>query len=123
MVNQFAGDGRPQTPQDWQHRIYEVLDLFSPGAPIDEGALLAGRGKQIDQLVEVLFQRGQHAILYGERGVTTFFIGATLPLKRFFLEPPTKASSLSTILPGPPSGVPSSFIARRRRWHMNQAVL
>ena len=54
---------------DWQAKIYEVLDLFSPGAPIDESDLLAGREAQIDRLVETVFQRGQHAILYGERGV------------------------------------------------------
>jgi DNA polymerase III delta prime subunit len=65
----FAGDGRQLDKRDWQSKIYEVLDLFSPGAPIDEGTLLAGRGKQIDQLIEAVFQRGQHAILYGERGV------------------------------------------------------
>jgi Cdc6-like AAA superfamily ATPase len=65
----FTGTGGPQTDADWQSKIYEVLDIFSPGAPIDEGALLAGRGKQIERLVEALFQRGHHAILYGERGV------------------------------------------------------
>jgi DNA polymerase III delta prime subunit len=65
----FTGDGRQLDDTDWQLKIYDALDLFSPGAPIDEGQLLAGRGKQIDQLVEVVFQRGQHAILYGERGV------------------------------------------------------
>ena len=56
-------------PEDWQNKIYEVLDIFSPGAPIDESALLAGRSVQIERLIETVFQRGQHAILYGERGV------------------------------------------------------
>ncbi|MEA3044161.1 MAG: hypothetical protein QOH47_1999 [Sphingomonadales bacterium] len=69
MNELFTGDGRQLDDTDWQLKIYDALDLFSPGAPIDEGQLLAGRGKQIDQLVEVVFQRGQHAILYGERGV------------------------------------------------------
>ncbi|MDP5279926.1 ATP-binding protein [Sphingomonas sp. DG1-23] len=59
----------PQTDEDWQAKIYEALDLFSPGAPIDEAGLLAGRKSQIDKLLDAVLQRGQHAILYGERGV------------------------------------------------------
>lgn len=45
------------------------MDIFSPGAPIDELSLLAGRGRQIDMMIDTVMQRGQHAILYGERGV------------------------------------------------------
>lgn len=62
-------DLRPQTDEDWQEKIYEALQSFSPGAPIDELDLLAGRKAQIDQMIETVMQRGQHAILYGERGV------------------------------------------------------
>jgi Cdc6-like AAA superfamily ATPase len=62
-------DGRQMQDDDWRAKEYEALDLFSPGAPIDEGNLLAGRSKQIEQLIDAVFQRGQHAILYGERGV------------------------------------------------------
>ncbi|MET0364261.1 MAG: AAA family ATPase, partial [Sphingobium sp.] len=57
------------TDDDWQAKIYDALDLFSPGAPIDESSLLAGRSDQIDKLIDAVFQRGQHAMLYGERGV------------------------------------------------------
>src|SRR6266446_797437 len=60
---------RPQTDGDWQSRIYEAMDIFSPGAPIDELSLLAGRARQIDRMIDTVMQRGQHAILYGERGV------------------------------------------------------
>jgi Cdc6-like AAA superfamily ATPase len=59
----------PQTPEDWQSRIYEALEAFSPGAPIDELSLLAGRTDQIEKMIETVMQRGQHGILYGERGV------------------------------------------------------
>ena len=59
----------PQTDEDWQARIYDAIDAFSPGAPIDDLNLLAGRAKQIDQMLDAVLQRGQHAILYGERGV------------------------------------------------------
>ena len=64
----FIG-GTPQSDDDWQAKVYEALDIFSPGAPIDEAGLLAGRQTQIDKLLDAVLQRGQHAILYGERGV------------------------------------------------------
>ncbi|HWI28816.1 MAG TPA: AAA family ATPase [Stellaceae bacterium] len=59
----------PANDEDWQQRIYDLLEAFTPGAPIDELSLLAGRTKQIGDMIEVVMQRGQHAILYGERGV------------------------------------------------------
>src|SRR5438477_11741420 len=59
----------PKTPEDWLHLSYDVIESFSPGAPIDDLNLLAGRLHQIEQLIDVVVQRGQHAILYGERGV------------------------------------------------------
>ncbi len=43
--------------------------VFSPSAPIDENDLFAGRQNQISKLIEAVLQRGQHAIIYGERGV------------------------------------------------------
>jgi Cdc6-like AAA superfamily ATPase len=59
----------PKTDQDWRHLDYRAADIFSPHAPIDEEQLFAGRSDLIDGLIETVFQRGQHAILYGERGV------------------------------------------------------
>jgi Cdc6-like AAA superfamily ATPase len=59
----------PKTDAEWQSRILDALEAFSPGAPIDEFSLLAGRTSQIDAMAETVLQRGQHAILYGERGV------------------------------------------------------
>lgn len=53
----------------WTGKDYEALQLFTPGAPIDEDALFAGRQAQIAQLIEAVLQRGQHGIIYGERGV------------------------------------------------------
>lgn len=46
MIN--VPDTHPQTPEDWQALIYEALDAFSPGAPIDALDLLAGRKAQTD---------------------------------------------------------------------------
>src|SRR5579859_7224886 len=74
-------DTRPQTDEDWQRRVYEVLDAFTPGAPIDELDLLAGRFSQIDRMIETVMQRGQHAILYGERGVGKSSLANTFATK------------------------------------------
>lgn len=43
--------------------------VFTPGAPIDERALFAGRIEQIRQVVDAVSQVGLHAVIYGERGV------------------------------------------------------
>src|SRR6267142_4671650 len=42
---------------------------FRPSAPINRYSLFAGRKREIDSIVNAVFQAGQHAILYGERGV------------------------------------------------------
>lgn len=43
--------------------------MFTPGAPINEYALFAGRTEQIKRVVNAVAQRGQHAVIFGERGV------------------------------------------------------
>jgi energy-coupling factor transporter ATP-binding protein EcfA2 len=43
--------------------------VFSPTAPIDEKSLFAGRRSEITAVIRAVNQKGQHAILFGERGV------------------------------------------------------
>lgn len=50
-------------------RIATLSEAFSPSAPIDQKALFAGRLTQFSDVLNALGQKGQHAILYGERGV------------------------------------------------------
>jgi DNA polymerase III delta prime subunit len=47
----------------------QLSSVFRPSAPIDKHALFAGRKPQIDLLMGAILQTGQHAILYGERGI------------------------------------------------------
>lgn len=47
----------------------QLSAVFRPSAPIDKHALFAGRKQQIDRLTSAILQTGQHAILYGERGI------------------------------------------------------
>lgn len=46
-----------------------MSSVFRPSAPIDSYALFGGRKQQIDMLMGAILQTGQHAILYGERGI------------------------------------------------------
>lgn len=50
-------------------RVHAVSKVFSPGAPIDQWELFAGRLAQSSDVIVSLNQKGQHVILYGERGV------------------------------------------------------
>ena len=61
----------PHTRSDleWRTKDWEISDLFSPAAPINEVSLIAGRQEQIGKLTDAVFERGRHAILFGERGV------------------------------------------------------
>jgi energy-coupling factor transporter ATP-binding protein EcfA2 len=46
-----------------------VAEVFTPGAPVDKVDLFAGRIEQIKDVLTAVSQRGQHVVLYGERGV------------------------------------------------------
>jgi Cdc6-like AAA superfamily ATPase len=54
---------------DWMALRHELLQLFTPGAPIDEFALFAGRQDQIQRLKDTVFSKGRHGAVFGERGV------------------------------------------------------
>jgi len=43
--------------------------VFNPNTPVNEKDLFSGRTVQIRRVADVIFQRGQHAIIFGERGV------------------------------------------------------
>src|SRR5262245_47987345 len=50
-------------------KMFEVGRVFTPTAPIDERSLFAGRDSQVRRVVDAINQKGQHAIIFGERGV------------------------------------------------------
>ena len=49
--------------------IRQIHEAFTPTAPIKSHDLFAGRTLQVQKVLGAVFQRGEHAILYGERGV------------------------------------------------------
>src|SRR4051794_10335809 len=46
-----------------------VGTVFTPAAPINRNELFAGRKDQLLRVLDAINQRGQHAVIYGERGV------------------------------------------------------
>ncbi len=55
--------------QDQLEKLAAISKAFSPSAPIDQHALFSGRLAQLVDVVNAINQKGQHAILFGERGV------------------------------------------------------
>lgn len=58
-----------QTDREWQDLDLAASRVFTPTSPIDERELFAGRDEQVRTIIDVINQKGQHAMLYGERGV------------------------------------------------------
>ena len=50
-------------------RLQLVGRAFRPAAPVDRRDLFAGRVEQLAELLSVVAHPGQHAVVYGERGV------------------------------------------------------
>ena len=71
---------KPITAEDWSNLRAEITEAFSPGAPVQERDLFAGRSTQIASLEDAVNQRGRHAIVYGERGVGKTSLVNVLPL-------------------------------------------
>jgi Cdc6-like AAA superfamily ATPase len=56
-------------PLPKMQRVALVSNAFTPSAPIDELDLFAGRNPQAQEVIGAVIQKGQHAAMYGERGV------------------------------------------------------
>jgi len=49
--------------------MVDINETFTPSAPIRSRDLFAGRNTQLNKVMNTIFQPGQHAVLYGDRGV------------------------------------------------------
>jgi hypothetical protein len=47
----------------------QLQRVFTPGAPVSNKDSLAGRGRQVRQIITAVGQVGAHAVIFGERGV------------------------------------------------------
>lgn len=50
-------------------RLLMLGEVFRPSAPIDDRELFAGRNHELFSVIEAMQSAGQHAVIYGERGV------------------------------------------------------
>lgn len=53
---------------EWDTLYFEISSLFS-GAPIDEEDLFAGRSHEVRRILDAVFEKSRHVVLFGERGV------------------------------------------------------
>src|SRR6266699_2510500 len=53
----------------WAALALQAGRVFTPSAPVDESSLFAGRHSEVRRVIDVINQTGQHAIIFGERGV------------------------------------------------------
>jgi Cdc6-like AAA superfamily ATPase len=76
----------PSSPEKMQ-RYLKSAQVFTPSAPIDSQELFSGRSDQITQVMSAVVQKGQHVIVYGERGVgKTSFVTVIAQIMRTFSE-------------------------------------
>ena len=54
---------------DFEMLRQKASTVFTPAVPIAKESLFAGRIDQVRKLADAINQRGQHAVLFGERGV------------------------------------------------------
>jgi Cdc6-like AAA superfamily ATPase len=52
-----------------EEKLSKLNQIFTPSSPIETKDLFAGRMTQVKRTLQALTERGQHAVLYGERGV------------------------------------------------------
>jgi hypothetical protein len=61
-----------------QRRRLDLVDtVFRPSAPVDREDLFSGRGDQLAAVQEAIGAVGQHAVIFGERGVGKTSLAAT----------------------------------------------
>src|SRR4029077_2192064 len=56
----------------------EIKSALTPNMHIDSRSLFAGRKKEVEKLISATFQRGSHAVLFGERGVGKTSLARTI---------------------------------------------
>ena len=113
---------------DRERKITEsgVRDVFTPHKPIQQRTLLFGRQKQVQKLIEHINTPGQHALLYGDRGVgksslanvTVQILITEILETRSYSKRCDSSDTFETILHDSPVGAGVDPDSRRRRRHI-----
>jgi len=67
------------SPEEIDILTVRVGQVFSPHTPINQKQFFSGRKTQLQQLLDSVFQVGQHIIIFGERGVGKTSLATVLP--------------------------------------------
>ena len=51
-----------------EEKFLLINEIFTPSSPIENKEFFSGRTKQYDEIWETINEKGQHAIMYGQRG-------------------------------------------------------
>jgi Cdc6-like AAA superfamily ATPase len=90
------------TPDQQFQKSTEAARVFTPAAPVSESDLFAGRTSQLRKVIDAIVQRGQHAIVFGERGVgktsLAKVLSSRLIMPRKFLAPMVNCESADTFV-------------------------
>lgn len=62
-----AWDEMPESVADARRKT--LFEVFTPSSAVDIPEIFRGRSDQLLRLQDVVVQKGQHAVIYGERGV------------------------------------------------------
>ncbi len=54
---------------DWATLAFRAGVVFTPSAPVDKKAMFAGRIDEVRRVIDTITATGQHAVIFGERGV------------------------------------------------------
>jgi hypothetical protein len=65
----MTGDNQLLEESEYMDLMQRASKVFTPGAPVNERDLFAGRIEQIGRIMDAISQRGYHAVLFGDRGV------------------------------------------------------
>ncbi len=60
---------QPVNEKDWVSLEVAIGNYFTPHTPITEEEFLAGRVAVLERMVDAVFQKGEHVVLHGNRGV------------------------------------------------------
>lgn len=67
------------TKDEKNERDILLSNLFTPGTPVSNPELFAGEVEQIRLVIDTINRIGQHAVIYGERGVGKTSIAKIIP--------------------------------------------
>lgn len=69
LLPEIHNDNEEWQDKDWNLAHAKASQLFAPTSPIDQEKFFAGRLKQASDLLDSVYQKGAHSIIFGERGV------------------------------------------------------